>query len=289
MTANEWLAADSSVVARLNPAPPRGGRATTLIAGHRLGKKMELQKIEAATVNHDTSRYMELMLRSLFGRHPRGLDLSLTVFDNASTDDMSELIAYTESRGIPIIQSGFATDTVNNSHGEILSRFVLDHPDCTHYLFLDPDVCFLEENTIGKMLYELDKSANTFGIGPRMSWDGVKEIPEDARNGNPDICDARLHPCCALVKNAPLFRDVVEEIGLSSVKYLWAEGGEIVDTFKLMTKVMKTHGLRHVISSTMVLHFFCVSYVWEPTKHWNEAKAKRRDELLYELRVQDAS
>ena len=167
---------------------------------------MKLHKIEAVSVNHNTSRYMELMLRSLFAHHPAGLNLSLTVFDNASTDDTSELIAYTESQGIPFIQSGFSTATKNNSHGEILSKFVLEHPDCTHYLFLDTDVCFLKENTIGALLKELEEREDAFGIGPRTSWDGTEEIPQDVRNDNPDICDARLHPCCALVKNTPLSR-----------------------------------------------------------------------------------
>jgi hypothetical protein len=227
---------------------------------------------------------MELMLRSLFAHHQTGLNLSLTVFDNASTDDTSDLIAYTENEKLPLLQSGFTTETENNSHGEILSKFVLDHPDCTHYLFLDADVCFLEDNTLHTMINELEENPHLFGIGPRMSWDGVAEIPEDVRRTNPDICDARLHPCCALVKNTSLFRAIVEEVGLSSAKYLWADGEEIVDTFKLMTKVMKTHGLKHRISSMMVLHFFCVSYVYEPTKHWNEAKAKRRDELLSKYR-----
>ena len=250
---------------------------------------MKFHKIEAVSVNHNTSRYMELMLRSLFAHHPAGLNLSLTVFDNASTDGTSELIAYTESLGIPFVPSGFSTETVNNSHGEILSKFVLEHPDCTHYLFLDTDVCFLDDNTIGTMLDELEESANAFGIGPRMSWDGEEEISEAARKANPDICDARLHPCCALIKNTSLFRGIVKEIGLSSVKYLWAAEHEIVDTFKLMTKVMKTHGLRHVISTKMILHFFCVSYIGEPTRHWNEAKARRRDELLSKYREKNAS
>ena len=211
------------------------------------------------------------------------------MFDNASTDDMSELKAYVKSKRLSIEQTGFTTNTKNNSHGEILAKFVLDHPDCTHYLFLDADVCFLEDNTIGALLRELEEREDAFGIGPRMSWDGVEEIPQDARKDNPDICDARLHPCCALVKNTPLFRLIVQEVGLSSANYLWAEREEIFDTFKLMTKVMKTHGLKHLISSQMVLHFFCVSYVWEPTKHWNEAKAKRRDELLSKYRGQNAS
>jgi hypothetical protein len=247
-----------------------------------------MHKIEAVTVNHNTSRYMELMLRSLFAHH-REINLSLSVFDNASTDDMSELNTYVQSKRLCIAQTGFTTNTKNNSHGEILGKFVLDHPDCTHYLFLDADVCFLEDNTIGALLQELEERDDVFGIGPRMSWDVVEEIPQEARKANPDICDARLHPCCALVKNTPLFRQVVKEVGLSSANYLWAEGEEIFDTFKLMTKVMKTHGLKHVISSQMVLHFFCVSYIWEPTKHWNEAKAKRRDELLATYRAQNAS
>jgi hypothetical protein len=250
---------------------------------------MILHKIEAVTVNHNTSRYMELMLRSLFAHHSREINLSLTVFDNSSTDDISELKAFVQSKGLCIAQTGFTTNTKNNSHGEILGKFVLNHPNCTHYLFLDADVCFLKDNTIGVLLQELEERDNAFGIGPCMSWDGVEEIPLDTRKDNPDICDARLHPCCALVKNTPLFRQVVKEVGLSSANYLWAEREEIFDTFKLMTKVMKTHGFKHVISSQMVLHFFCVSYLWEPTKHWNEAKARRRDELLSKYRGQKAS
>ena len=197
---------------------------------------------------------------------------------------MSDLLAYIANKKLPLIQSGFTTETENNSHGEILRKFVLEHPNCTHYLFLDTDVCFLEDQTLHTMLSELEEHPNLFGIGPRMSWDGVVEIPADARQANPDICDARLHPCCALVKNTPLFRSIVTEIGLSSVQYLWAERTEILDTFKLMTKVMRTHGLRHTLSETMVLHFFCVSYVWEPTQHWNAAKAQRRDDLLAQYR-----
>jgi hypothetical protein len=240
--------------------------------------------IKAVTVNHNTSRYMELMLRSLFAHHPSGLNLSVTVCDNGSLDDMTGLRAFVESRQIPILPSGFTTETENNSHGEILSRFVLAHPDPTHYLFLDPDVCFLEDNTLDVMMSELEGTPDGFGIGPRMSWDGVEEIPQETREANPDLYETRLHPCCALVRNTELFRRVVEEVGLSCVKVLWADGEEYLDTFKLMTKVMNTHGQRHIISSKMVLHFFCVSYVWEPTKHWDEVKVKRRDALLEEFR-----
>jgi hypothetical protein len=238
--------------------------------------------IEAAAVNHNTSSYMELMLRSLFARHSPDLDLSITVFDNASEDDGAGLRAYAEEMGVPIVQSGFTTQTQNNSHGEILRRFVLEHLDCTHYLFLDADVCFVQDDTIGVMLEELEKAGDAFGIGPRLSWDGVNELSEEALR-NPDLYEARLHPCCALVRNTELFRRVVEEVGLSCVKYLWAEREEYLDTFKLMTKVIKTHGLRHLISSRMVLHFSCVSYEWD-RPHLMQEKTQRRDALLAELR-----
>jgi hypothetical protein len=140
---------------------------------------------------------MELMLRSLFARHSLDLSLSLAVLDNALTDDMTGRRAYARSKRVPLIPSGYTTGTKNNSHGEILRRFVLEHPDGTHYLFLDADVCFVEENTLDVMLLELEANPHAFGIGPRMSWDGVDEIPEPVRRENPDICDARLHPCCA--------------------------------------------------------------------------------------------
>jgi hypothetical protein len=223
---------------------------------------------------------MELMLRSLFARHATSdLNLSVTMFDNESQDDMAGLRTYAASRQIPIIQSDFTTQTENNSHGEVLRRFVLDHPDCTHYLFLDADVCFLADHTLGVMLAELEQDQTAFGIGPRLSWDGEDEMPREVSDKNPDIYEARLHPCCALIKNTKVFQDVVREIGLSAVKFLWAEDEEYLDTFKLMTRVMKTHGYRHIISFQMVLHFFCVSYDWDP-QHFMEEKARRRDALL---------
>ena len=126
---------------------------------------MMSHKIEAVTVNHNTSRYMELMLRSLFAHHQSGINLALTVFDNASTDDISELKAYLQSRGLCLEQTGFTTNTKNNSHGEILGKFVLDHPNCTHYLFLDADIRFLKDNTIGVLLKELEEREDAFGIG----------------------------------------------------------------------------------------------------------------------------
>jgi hypothetical protein len=226
---------------------------------------------------------MELMLRSLFACHAGDLPLALTIFDNASTDDMQALRRYAASVNVSIVPSGFSLTTAHNSHGETLRRFVLEQPDCTHYLFLDADVCFVEANTLSTMLAELAQTPDAFGIGPRLSWDGVNEIPDEVRRANPDICDARLHPCCALVRNTPRFRHVVEVVGLSCARYLWAEREEYLDTFKLMTRVMQTHGLRHVLSSALVQHFFAVSYAWD-TDETIQHKTQMRDRRLHALR-----
>ena len=100
--------------------------------------------IKAGAVNHNTSAYMELMARSLLARHTQdsGLHFSLQIFDNDSQDDMTDLKSYAESKGIPIAHSDFSTDSRHNSHGEVLSRFVLENPEPSHYLFLDSDVVF---------------------------------------------------------------------------------------------------------------------------------------------------
>lgn len=241
-------------------------------------------QIAAVTVNHNTSAYMELMLRSFFACHPTGLSVSLTVFDNGSTDESGELRRYAQRMNVPILPSGFPLTTAHNSHGEILRRFVLDQPDCTHYLFLDADVCFVQTNTIHTMLAEVEQAPQAFGIGPRMSWDGTSEIPLEIRQANPDICDARLHPCCALIPNTPLFRTVVELIGLSCARYLWAQREEYLDTFKLMTRVMQTHGRHHMLSSALVQHFFAVSYAWD-TEETIRHKARLRDQRLEALRA----
>lgn len=241
--------------------------------------------IAAVSVNHNTSRYMELMLRSFFVQHSNDVPLSLTIFDNASTDDITDLMTFATQVNVAVAPSGYTTTTNNNSHGEILRHFVQTHPNCTHYLFLDADVCFVEPNTIPTMLSELERTPSAFGIGPRLSWDGTNEIPAAVRHANPDICDARLHPCCALIRNTPIFQRVVDLVGFSCVRYLWAHTDEYLDTFKLMTRVMQTYELTHIFSSALVQHFFAVSYEWD-TEEIVQHKAQMRDQRLAELRTQ---
>ncbi len=52
--------------------------------------------IQAAVVNHNTSAFSELLLRSLFAAHPHLPNLRVRVDDNASTDDMSGLRSFAE-------------------------------------------------------------------------------------------------------------------------------------------------------------------------------------------------
>jgi hypothetical protein len=245
--------------------------------------------IHAVAVNHNTTAYMELMLRSLYAQNS-DLPLSVTVFDNDSDDDaaaMQALRSFAGRMGVPILRSGFSPRTTQNSHGEVLRRFALDPARATadYLLFLDADVCFTQAGTLRRMLDALAGDETAFGAGPRMSWDGVTELPA-AVAANPALYVNRLHPCCALVRTTPLFRRVVEAVGFSAVSYHWAERSEYLDTFELMTRVMGTHGQHHVIADALVMHAFAVSYPDESAPLLPE-KHRRRDEWLARFRAAD--
>jgi hypothetical protein len=234
--------------------------------------------ISAVSVNHDTSPYLELMLRSLFARQRDRDGISLTVYDNGSSDDMASLRAFAAAKAVPILPSPFPRPTKNNSHGDILRHHVLANPGCSHYLFLDADVVFLDDEPVSRLLAELASHPDAFGVGARISSNGRTEIDSASRRENPDICDARLHPCCALVANSPLFRAVTESVGLSCFTRHHADRDEYLDTFKLMTQSMRLHGLLHHVGGPLVLHFFGVSYDRSPEAV--AAKAAWRDRLL---------
>lgn len=234
-------------------------------------------RINAVMVNHNTSAFAELAVRSLFAQNP-GLDLTLTVYDNDSTDDRSGLLAAAAAHGVEVRRSGFPIGTTGNSHGETLRRFVLE-TDADYLLFLDADICFTQPGTIAALLAALEQDPDAFGAGPRMSWDGETPMPDEMQN-NPAIYRNRLHPCCALVANTPAFRGVAEHVGLSCARMLYAEHEEYLDTFELMTRVMRTHGKRHIIvDETLILHAFAVSYPDESSALLQE-KQDRRDHWL---------
>lgn len=245
---------------------------------------MERVSIAAVLVNHNTSAYAELAIRSLFVQNP-DLDVTLTVYDNGSTDDRSGMLTAADTYGVSVLPSGFPISTSGNSHGEVLRRFVLDpsHDQAGQFLFLDADVCFTRTGTVATLLDTLARTAGTFGVGPRMSWDGEAPLP-DAVSENPGIYRNRLHPCCALVANTAVFRSVVDQVGLSCARLLYADHDDFLDTFELMTRVMRTHGLRHVIADdALIMHAFAVSYPDE-SRALLPQKEERRDRWLERMR-----
>lgn len=243
-----------------------------------------MRRIAAVCVNHNTSLYVELMLRSLFANHA-GLDdlgLDLTILDNESEDDPSSLLEYAARVGVPVHTSGFSTHTKHVSHGEVLRRFVLDRADATHYLFLDADIVFHQPNTLDALVSELDAAHNdVYAAAPRVGFaHNGEEVPEDNRH---NIYERRLHPLCALFRNTAVFRRVAEHVGFHCYRSLWAERDQYLDTNEMMTIVMRTHGLRFIRCESMVLHFFGVSYdLYGPEYLRN--KATTRDRLLADYR-----
>src|SRR5690606_28367099 len=184
-----------------------------LVASESSALLDERMTIAAVLVNHNTSAFAELAIRSLFVRHP-GLDLTLTVYDNDSTDDRAGMLAAAERYGVRVVRSGFSTTLPGNSHGDVLRRFTLDpaNRQVDHLLFLDADACFTRTGTIQVLLEALARCPDAFGAGPRMSWDGEAPLPPEIA-ANPALYRNRLHPCCALVDNTPLFRTVADQVG----------------------------------------------------------------------------
>ena len=246
-----------------------------------------MRRIAAVTVNHNTSGYTELLLRSLFATHPPAgeLGMSLTVLDNASEDDTARLRAYAAEVGVPVLPSGFTTHTKHNSHGHILRDFVLGHPEATHCLFLDTDAVFFQPNAIGTMANELDAAPDdVFAIGARIA---SSYEPDKDKVVEPEAIashyERRVHPYCALFRNTPLFRRAAEQLGFSEVIYRWADRGEFIDTNQLITTAMRVFGYRHILSSAKVAHFFAVSYDYFGKERLVEL-AKHREVLLAAIR-----
>jgi hypothetical protein len=237
-------------------------------------------RVKAVTVNQDTSHFAELMLRTLFYTNDlSGIDLEIVVLDNGSDDEHREqLQTYLTDQGVPLIQTGFDNSVAPQKHGVALTDFVLEDDGCTHYLFLDSDMWFVEEDTIPTMLAELVESppdvfgcqAQIFGFYAHRIiesgeyefdsyWHGeVERTFEDARFTL--MLANRCSPACSLITNTSVFRRVVEVIGLGRAASFGVGGGAYYDTFGLMTHVMATHGLDFIVSSKRINHFTETTY-----------------------------
>ena len=124
--------------------------------------------INIVLVNHNTSAFAELAVRSFYAMHGRREGIRFTIMDNSSQDGTEELEAYARSVGIEFTQSGFvAAEQQVNSHGEVLRQFVLENPECEYYLLLDADVCFIEPNTVDTLVSEITEYDDVWAVHAR--------------------------------------------------------------------------------------------------------------------------
>jgi hypothetical protein len=202
---------------------------------------------------------------------------------------------------------------VTDTHADVLRNFVLDHEDCDAYLLVDSDVVFIQDDTVSTMARELLADDGLWAVQARFSLDGAHELEGgslyDAEEQSQTVGLAsyristlteeevlalrgeqlsrhraymapRCNAACALLRNTATLRLIAREVGFSPA-WVWSpvpELGGFYDTLALVTKVMRTHGLRFGLSSAMVIHFMGTSQDQTPEK------LDRCDALLAELR-----
>ena len=240
--------------------------------------------IEAVIVNHNTSPFAELCLRSLMATGgARGRALRVTVADNHSTDDgvvalrdaAAELGAAFELTRWPVSTATTIT------HGDVLRDFVLSRREAPYFLFLDADIVFLHDNTVGTMLRELESSAKSWAVQARYVSPERRLAGStlDMGAGDPQVIDAgfpgttwrwtvrgtgkrRLHPGCALVANSEALLHTADMLGFGTFAGLSQDESiaGYYDTLAVASAVMATHGLGYELSSRLVVHYFNVSY-----------------------------
>jgi hypothetical protein len=215
-------------------------------------------------VNHNTSLYAELALRSLIALNPND-EFDITVVDNKSSDDTAALFSWAHEEGIAVEQSGFTTSEPANTHGEVLRRFVLESPSTEYFLFLDADACFVHSGTVGEMRTRLDGTVTAFAAQAEIllyvsAALGRQPRPREyiqQQDGSRLRLFARPHPFCLLVRDSLQFRLVAEHIGFSNASRSAAseELRGFYDTFGLAGAAMRTHGSGWLVAGGPVLHY----------------------------------
>lgn len=252
---------------------------------HDVGPGEGKPLVAACIVNHNTSPFAELALRSLCVTHDervRSGALVVAVLDNGSHDDgVVELQAAADQLGATFEPTRWPASAGGPiSHGDALRHFVLTHPTASHYLFVDADVVFTEPDCVWTMLAEVEGDADVWATQARFQryeagrgegasldiWAGRRHevwlgYNRPAKGPFLGVHKPRLHPACALIVNRPVFRRVTETIGLSAAAIISADEqlAGIADTMGLASMVMATHGLRYVLSSVTVCHYFGVT------------------------------
>jgi hypothetical protein len=254
--------------------------------------------IEAVLVNHNTADYAELALRSLHVLNP-DVQLTVTLLDNDSTEDATELFEYARSRGVAVAQTGYSVDIGRNTHGENLTRFMLDRPEAEKFLLMDSDICFLEAGTIAAMERALDARQDAWAVqakmlpfaallrddwkpsGPReMFWRVILQFGRDFTAADAEAASRavktsyhgeiqeRPHPYCLLIRNTPTLRRVLRTVGMST-GFINADLplGGWYDTAALAARVLSTHQLEWFVGDVPeVLHYAFVSQRQEDPK-----------------------
>jgi glycosyltransferase involved in cell wall biosynthesis len=244
--------------------------------------------VEAVIVNHNTSLFAELAVRSLVASVEQGepaSDLRITVVDNHSTDDVAALQEVIHETGATFERSRWpVSETAFNSHGDVLRDFVLARPDADFFLFVDSDIDFESPAAVQTMLAELDDDRSLWAVQARFVWpeenqgEGASLDIWAGRSFEARVSDVgwdpdaltpvsgaihrRCHPGATLVRATPLFRAVAERIGFSSLVVV---GGDpdvagFYDTFGMASAFLGVSGYEYALSDVRVHHFFMASY-----------------------------
>jgi hypothetical protein len=247
--------------------------------------------IEAAIVNHDTSPFAELALRSLAAAAAAldaGTILTITVLDNHSDDEgLGELRDAAHTLGASFERTRWPkAETVTNSHGDALRDFVLARPSTGAYLFVDADVVWTDPASVQTMVDELAADDDRWAVQARFHWaerhrgPGASEgiwagrrirmqfssvFDERDPSVGPTIAGTirpRCHPAATLVSNTPVFRGVANHLGLSTAA-TFSNDDEVAgfhDPFGLASQAMRAVGKTSHLSAASVIHYFNVSY-----------------------------
>jgi hypothetical protein len=245
--------------------------------------------IDACIVNHNTSPFAELALRSLAATHPPAAaqaQLRITVIDNHSEDGrVPELEAAAAEVGASFYTSRWpASASWVNSHGDVLRAFVRDHQDADYFLFVDSDVVFDTNGSVWTMLREAESHPDVWAVQARFRsheqyegagssldiwagqdhqvWVGMRESTGPHDYPIAGTRKKRCHPACALIAGSEGFRRVADIIGMSGAIVI-SQDPQLAgfhDTLGLASQAMSVLGLRYILSEIAVIHFFYVSY-----------------------------
>jgi hypothetical protein len=249
--------------------------------------------VRAIIVNHNTSLFAELALRSLMWTHTdSNIELVTSVIDNHSTDAWLDRL----KDACAVYGAEFAlsrwpvAEKTLNTHGDVLRDFVLSHDDADRFLFVDSDIDFEEAGTVSTLAADLEADDELWAVQARFRFSETRDGP----GGSLDIwaeravvlkvghaidqwenvsslegtIQRRCHPGATLCANTPLFRRVADVIGFSTAVRLSADSahGGFFDTFGLASAAMAAAGKRYALSRATVHHFFMASYDDQHTK-----------------------